>query len=80
MTDFTRLLGKPGDMGLRRRTPFAAIALLMTMALAAPKAHAAFGYEPASTPSISLSGELAHGVAIVTPGGGFASKLLIGHR
>ena len=64
MTDFTRLLGKRGDVGLRRRTPFVAIALLMTMALAAPTAQAASGYEPASTPSISLVGELAHGVAI----------------
>ena len=63
--DFTRLPGKLGGTGLRRWTPVVAMALMvMTVALAAPTAQAAFGYEPDSTPSISLTGELAHGVAI----------------
>jgi DNA-binding beta-propeller fold protein YncE len=39
--------------------------MLTTMALAAPTAHAALGYEPdGTTPSISLTGDLPHGVAI----------------
>jgi DNA-binding beta-propeller fold protein YncE len=48
------------------RAPATALALtLTTMALAAPAAQAALGYEPdGTTPSISLAGELPHGVAI----------------
>jgi DNA-binding beta-propeller fold protein YncE len=61
MRDFT---GLPGTLGLR--LPVIGLALtIATMALTAPAAHAAVGYEPdSSTPSISLAGELAHGVAI----------------
>jgi DNA-binding beta-propeller fold protein YncE len=66
MKDLTRLRGKLGDAGrMLLHAPAVAIALMLTMALVAPTAQAGLGYEPdGSTPSISLAGELPHGVAI----------------
>jgi DNA-binding beta-propeller fold protein YncE len=69
MKDFTRLWGKlvrPLRLGLRKSAMALALALAFAAAaLAAPTAQAALGYEPdGSTPSISLVGELPHGVAI----------------
>lgn len=67
MKDLTRLPGKLADARrwLLRTPPVAMALLLTTMALATPTAQAALGYEPdGSTPSISLAGELPHGVAI----------------
>jgi DNA-binding beta-propeller fold protein YncE len=66
MTGLTRLAGGFGCSRQRLLGAVGAMALLLTtMALTAPAAHAALGYEPdASTPSISLAGELPHGVAI----------------
>jgi hypothetical protein len=64
MRDFTGLPGRLGQLLLR--APVVGLTLaIATMALTAPAAQAALGYEPdSSTPSISLAGELPHGVAI----------------
>lgn len=66
MTDRIGLPGTLGGMRRRLRLPVIALATaLTTMGLAAPAAQAALGYEPdGTTPSISLAGELPHGVAV----------------
>lgn len=66
MTDVIELQKGPRESSRLRRLPAMAMALMLTtMALAVPTARAAIGYEPdGSTPTISLAGELPHGVAI----------------
>src|SRR6185295_17974910 len=67
MTGLTRLADGFGCSLQRRSLSVAvgAVALLLTTMASATPARAALGYEPdASTPSISLAGELPHGVAI----------------
>jgi hypothetical protein len=67
MEDFTTLPGKLGNARwlLPRSTAIVMALALTTLALGTPRAWAALGYEPdESTPSISLAGELPHGVAI----------------
>ncbi len=67
MVDFKELSDGLADVRRLLRTPVMVLVALglMTLSLSAPTAQAALGYEPdGSTPSISLAGELPHGVAI----------------
>jgi DNA-binding beta-propeller fold protein YncE len=65
MKDFD---GRAGELGVQRRLlwlcSIATMALMTAMALVAPAARAALGYEPDTPASIALAGEFPHGVAI----------------